>query len=108
MATAKEIKDHLKIALKEVGKITPWFDKDVSAWVFSHPAYPVEYAGDSVKEVIANYPLYLQEFITERLKDNLAPSVEKRTKGKGGKREGAGRPKGSKKEKKIAFTFQQI
>lgn len=100
MATTKEIKNHLKIALKEIGEIVPWFDKEVDAWVFSHPAYPVEYAGDSEEEVVKNYPLYLEEFINERLNDNLALSVEKRTKGKGGKREGAGRPKGTKKEEK--------
>ena len=100
MATKKEIKEHLALALKEVGEIKPKFDKEVDAWVFSHPKYPVRYAGESPKEVIKNYPLYLQEFIIERLKDNLAPSVEKLTKGKGGKREGAGRPKGTQKEKK--------
>lgn len=100
MATAKEIKKHLSIALKEVGKIKPWFDKDVQAWVFNHSKYPVEYAGDSPEEVIKNYPLYLREFIKERLNDNLAPHVEKATKGRGGKRKGAGRPKGTKKESK--------
>ena len=100
MATKKEIKEHLAIALKEVGKIEPRFDKEVNAWVFSHRKYPVDYAGDSEEEVINNYPLYLLEFIEERLKDNLSPLVEKRTKGKGGKRDGAGRPKGTKKEKK--------
>ena len=33
MATKKEIESHLKIALKEVGEIKPWFDKEVDAWV---------------------------------------------------------------------------
>ena len=28
MASKKEIEEHLKIALAEVGKIKPWFDKD--------------------------------------------------------------------------------
>ncbi len=100
MATKKEIKKHLAIALEEIGEIKPKFAKDVDAWVFSHPKYPVRYAGDSPEEVMQNYPLYLQDFIEERLNDNLSPLVEKRTKGKGGKREGAGRPKGSKKEEK--------
>lgn len=101
MATKKEINQHLKIALEEVGKIQPWFDKDVKAWIFEHPAYPVEYAGDSREEVIKNYPLYLREFITERLKDNLDPTMEKATKGRGGYRAGAGRPKGSHGEPTI-------
>jgi hypothetical protein len=100
MATAKEIKEHLRIALEEVGEIKPWYDKRFKSWIFSHPAYPVEYAGDSKDEVIKNYPLYLREFIKERLNANLSPLTEKETKGRGGKREGAGRPVGTKKESK--------
>lgn len=100
MATKKEIKEHLKIALKEVGQIKPWFDKDVASWIYYHPKYPVEYGGDSPEEVIENYPKYLETFIEERLKDNLSPLTEKETKGRGGKREGAGRPTGSVKEPK--------
>jgi hypothetical protein len=101
MATAKEIKKHLEIALKEIGKIEPWFDKDFDSCIFSHRSYPdVEYAGESKDEVIKNYPLYLRDFIEERLNDNLAPHIEKAAKGRGGKRKGSGRPKGTKKEKK--------
>lgn len=100
MASKKEIDKHLKIALEEIGTIKPWFDEEVNAWVFEHKAYPVEYGGESKEEVIKNYPKYLREFIRQRLNDNLAPSVEKRTKGRGGKRDGAGRPKGTKKEPK--------
>lgn len=96
MATKKEIDHHLKIALKEIGKITPWFDKDVDCWVFSDENYPVEYGGDSPEEVVNNYPKYLMEFIKHRLDGSLSPVNEKETKGKGGFREGAGRPKGSK------------
>jgi hypothetical protein len=100
MATKKEIDSHLKIALKEVGEIKPWFDEEVDAWVFEHKAYPVGYSGESREEVIKNYPKYLREFVRQRLNDNLAPSVEKKTKGRGGRREGSGRPKGTKKELK--------
>ena len=101
MASKKEIKEHLKKALDEVGEIKPWFDRSVNAWVFGHPNYPVEYAGESKEEVIRGYPLYLKEFIRQRLNDNLAPFIEKKTKGHGGKRIGSGRPKGTKKETKI-------
>lgn len=97
MATKKEIDKHLKIALKEVGKIKPWFDEDVNAYVFEHPSYPVEYAGESEEEVIKGYPQYLREFIRHRLNDRLHPLMEKETKGRGGKRSGAGRPQGTKK-----------
>jgi hypothetical protein len=100
MASKKEVDEHLKEALAEIGAIKPWFDKSVEAWVFGHPNYPVEYAGDSKKEVINGYPLYLREFIRQRLNGNLAPFVEKKTKGHGGKRIGSGRPKGTKKEAK--------
>lgn len=97
MATKKEIDKHLKIALKEIGKIKPWFDKAVNAYVFEHPSYPVEYAGESEEEVIKGYPQYFREFIIHRLEDRLHPLMEKETKGRGGKRAGAGRPKGTKK-----------
>jgi len=98
MATAKEIREHLEIAIKEVGRIKPWFDSDVREWIFKHPRYPVEYGGNSSDEVIKNYPKYLREFIKNRLNNRLNPLTEKKTKGHGGKRKGAGRPKGSAKE----------
>ena len=98
MATKKkEIKEHLKIAIEEIGNIKPWFDKDYNSWVFSHPAYPVEYSGDTQEEVIRNYPIYLQDFIEERLNNNLSEITEKKTTGSGGCRKGSGRPKRNKK-----------
>ena len=101
MSIKKEIDKHLKVALDEVGKITPVFKKRFNAWIFKHPAYPdVEYAGDSEKEVIRNYPKYLREFIKHRLDKNISDLAEKKTKGRGGRREGAGRPKGTIKEPK--------
>lgn len=97
MATKKEIDDHLKMALKEIGKIKPWFDEEVGEWVFSHALYPVEYGAKSEEEVIENYPKYLREFILHRLENRLEENLERKTKGRGGARPGAGRPKGSKK-----------
>jgi hypothetical protein len=97
MATKKEINEHLKNALAEIGEIIPVFDEEVDEWVFSNPLYPVEYGGTSKKEVIKNYPKYLREFIKHRLDRRLHPLVEKKTKGHGGSRKGAGRPKGTKK-----------
>lgn len=96
MATKQEIDKHLKIALEEIGKITPWYDREVREWVFSHPLYPVEYGSKTKDEVIANYPKYLREFIKHRLHDQVEKLVEKKTKGRGGLRPGAGRPQGSK------------
>lgn len=65
MASKKEVNEHLKIALEEIGEIKPRFSKRFNAWIFKHATYPtVEYAGDSPEEVIKNYPLYLREFIT--------------------------------------------
>lgn len=98
MASTKEIKKHLDIALEEIGEIKPKFNKNFRAWTFRHKKYPdVEYFGESAEEVIKNYPKYLREFIKHRLDNNIWDSVEKKTKGRGGKREGAGRPKGTKK-----------
>lgn len=99
MASKKEIEKHLKIALEEIGEIRPTFNKKFNAWIFKHSAYPdVEYAGETSEEVIKNYPRYLREFIKQRLNNNISELVEKKTKGRGGKREGAGRPKGTQKE----------
>lgn len=98
MASAKEIKRHLNIALEEIGEIKPRFIKKFNNWEFHHKNYPdVEYCGDSPEDVIKNYPRYLREFIKHRLDENIWESVEKKTKGRGGKREGAGRPRGTKK-----------
>lgn len=100
MASKKEIELHLDSALEEIGAIKPWFDKDFNTWVFYHDLYPVEYSGDTKEEVIQNYPLYLKEFIQHRLNDDLSPFMENKTKGHGGKRSGAGRPK-KMEEKKV-------
>lgn len=97
MASKREINKHLKIALDEIGDIHPWFDEEVDAWVFEHRLYPVGYAGSTPEEVFRKYPLHLREFIIERLNANLNPLVEKETKGHGGVRLGAGRPKGTTK-----------
>ena len=44
MTTKKEIGEQLKIALDEIGEIKPWYDAEVSGWVFFHSFYPsVEY-----------------------------------------------------------------
>jgi hypothetical protein len=93
MTSIKEIKNHLEIALQEVGEINPTFNKKFRAWVFRHKNYPdVEYYGSSPQEVIEKYPLYLKEFVKHRLNQNIWGSVEKKTKGRGGKREGGGKP----------------
>ena len=86
-----DLKKELEKALADIGPICPWRDKEVGAWVFEHADYPVRYAGNTAAEVKKGYPLYLQEFIEERLSGNLAPHVEKATKGWGGQRTGSGR-----------------
>ncbi len=108
MATKKEIEAHLKLAMEEIGKIKPWFSKEFNAWIFSNELYPVEYAGETKAEVIENYPLYIREFIKHRLQNKLSPLMEKKTKGHGGKREGAGRPKGSKEERVRVYLPKDI
>jgi hypothetical protein len=104
----KEIESHLALALEEIGEIKPWFSKDFNAWIFSHRLYPVEYAGDTREEVIQNYPLYMKEFIKHRLQNRRSPLMENKTKRHGGKRAGAGRPKGSKEEKERIYVPKDI
>ncbi len=98
MATKSEIKKEVKIALSEIGTITPWFDKDFKVWIYSNPLYPIECEGKNAEEVIEKYPKYLEVFIEHRMKEKLDVINEKKTKGKGGARPGAGRPVGSTKE----------
>lgn len=99
MATKSEIKEEVKIALSEIGTITPWFDEDFKIWIYSNPLYPIECEGESAAEVRKKYPKYLEVFIEHRMKGKLDKLNEKKTKGKGGSRPGAGRPVGSVKEK---------
>jgi hypothetical protein len=86
MVAKKEVNEHLRIALDEIGEIKPWFDARFGDWIFSHKNYPVEYAGDSKGDVIENYPLYIREFIKHRLNGKLSFVEEKKTQGYGGKR----------------------
>jgi len=98
MATKSEVQKEVKLALEEVGQITPHYDKRFKSWLFHHPLYPVECEGQSKEEVIQKYPEYLAVFIEQRLKGNLDEVNERKTKGRGGARKGAGRPVGSTKE----------
>lgn len=97
MAT-KEIKIQVEMALAEIGKIKPWFDKEFNAWIFSSDLYPVECEGKTEAEVIKKYPKYLEVFIEHRMLGKLDELNEIKTKGKGGARPNAGRPIGTKKE----------
>jgi hypothetical protein len=94
----KELKKELKIALKEIGKIKPWFDEEINSWVYANRLYPVEYNGESPEEVIENYPKYLEVFIEHRMQGRIDAVNEKKPTGKGGYRPGAGRPKGTIKD----------
>lgn len=89
------IDKELRAALKEIGTIEPWFDENVQEWIFEHPLYPESCSGATRSEVVEKYPLYLRQFIEQRSAGRLAPWIEERTRGRGGKRSGAGRPKGS-------------
>lgn len=93
----EELRKELTLALEEIGPINPWFEKRVKAWVFEHDLYPVRYAGDSAREVVENYPKYLEVFIEHRMQGRIDEINEKKTHGRGGARTGAGRPKGTVK-----------
>ena len=68
----------------------------------------MEYAGGTKEEVIQNYPLYVKEFIKHRLLNRLSPLMENKSKGHGGIREGAGRPKGIKEQKVRIYLPKDI
>lgn len=92
------VDQHLKIAMEEIGPIRPWFDTDCQEWIFEHPYYPESYGGDTPEEVIERYPLYIRTLIEHRLIGKIDPVVDAEMKGRGGRRDGAGRPKGTTKE----------
>lgn len=89
------VQQHLRLALAEIGPIDPWFDEEVHAWIFEHPLYPESCSGRTREEVLRRYPAYLRQFIEQRLSGNLAPWIEQKTVGRGGRRAGAGRPRGT-------------
>jgi len=62
----------IRKAIHEVGHVQPWYDPEVKEWVFEHPAFPVQCAGNTRAEVIRDYPLYLREYIIQLANDNLA------------------------------------
>lgn len=93
-----ELRKALDTALNEIGPIEPWWSEDDEMYVFEHDAYPaVDYAHTDLETVKKRYVIILTDFLTERLKDNVDPAVEKITSGRGGVRAGAGRPVGTVK-----------
>ncbi len=93
----KTLDEKLVAALEKIGAIVPWHDEDVSSYVFEHAEYPlVRYAGETPEEVIQNYPLYLRDYLEEEAAGNVSPLAVK-VFGRGGTREGAGRPVGTTK-----------
>lgn len=91
------LRGELTKALDEIGLIEPWYDEEYQSWLYSHPIYPVECEGTSKEEVKKKYPEYLATFIEHRLQGRIDAINENQTKGHGGYRPGAGRPKGSYK-----------
>jgi len=89
----KKVVEQVKIALAEIGEIKPWYDKEVTSWVFEHPLYPERYGGETKEEVIQGYPLYLANLFQAQYEGRLAPETQKSIKGRGGFRPGAGRPR---------------
>lgn len=82
-------------ALKEIGEITPWYSDEYGFYCFSHPAYPVvDYIADTPEETVMGYKRILREWIADRMAGKVPTYIEKMTSGRGGRREGAGRPPG--------------
>jgi len=104
---APEVVKLVKQALEQIGDIEPWFDKDMGCWRFEHPDFPESYGGESEEEVKQGYPLYLANMFQAQLENNLAPYIEEKIHFRGGKRPGAGRPKGTTKgPRKVAIKVE--
>lgn len=87
------------LALSEVGAVTPWWSDEDQLFVFEHDAYPMVMHGDTtVEATIQGYHRALRHFVQARLAGQIADSVNAVTRGRGGVRAGAGRPKGSSKK----------
>lgn len=93
------IQNHLDAALAEIGEILPHWSQEDGLYLFQHPAYPrVVYGDTTVEGTTAGYKMALKEFIEERLAGKLSSEAEAATSGHGGRRPGAGRPKGSNRK----------
>jgi hypothetical protein len=89
-----ELKQHVDIALEEIGLIQPWWSDADQMFMFEHPAYPwVMHADPNPEATKAGYIRALTGWIQDRLANNVADFAETTTTGRGGLRQGAGRPK---------------
>jgi hypothetical protein len=94
-----DIHQEILVALAEIGPVEPWWSEEDQMFVFEHPSYPwVMHADPSLEETKYGYLRALRTFIQDRLNNTVADSTERTTRGRGGLRPGAGRPKGSTKE----------
>ncbi len=108
MTSTKLLKTELNKALQEIGAITPWWSEDDEMFIFEHDAYPFVVHGDKdASKVKEGYIRALTGFIEERLADNVAEGIDKVTSGRGGFREGAGRPKGTTKDKTLRIYLPE-
>jgi len=94
MTQSDEIKNAYQEALTEVGSIEPRWVKQDGVFVFDHEAYPFVVGGGPTKqEAINSYKRALRGFISDRVQGKLTTAQDRLTSGRGGRREGAGRPK---------------
>ena len=92
----------LKEALNRVGKIDPVFDVETSAWTFESPHFPhLEAHGESAEEVISLYQKLLEGHLKDLDSGNVSDFILRATPGWGGRRQNAGRPRGTANEPKI-------
>lgn len=88
------LETELQTALQEIGEIAPWWSQDDGMFLFEHPAYPMVMHADPDKDAArAGYLRALKRFIRHRLNGALDPGTERVTSGRGGAREGSGRPR---------------
>jgi len=94
-------------ALALVGPIVPVFNADFQVWEFESPHFPyLNIHGESADEIITKYPQYLAIHLDDLQHGRVANFIMQATPGTwGGKREGAGRPIGTKKTPKTRISL---
>lgn len=89
-------------ALKAIGPIEPYWDAKEGYWRFSHPLFaPLDVFDDTPEEVVRKYKIHLEEALAEYRAGKVDEIVIRNTPAWGGRRKGAGRPKGARGEDKV-------
>ncbi|MBK8190933.1 MAG: hypothetical protein IPK79_10845 [Vampirovibrionales bacterium] len=89
-----ELDRHFDMARAEVDGVQPQWSPEDQMYLVEHPAYPmVMHADPDPEKALTGYFRALRQFVKYRLAGEIADTTEQATSGRGGAREGAGRPR---------------